>query len=139
MKNKAIIIGASTTGKSTLIKHLRENTDLVLDEMDDMLTRMNDGVYPKDGDYRHKVLEPRIVREVLDKDNIVFFTNTHIFSAKDLKQAHKVGFIIIQLLLPREKMKSRNRSRMEHEDYDDVSMYFKYMIEYQEEIRIREL
>lgn len=135
MKDKAIIIGASTTGKSTLMKYLQENTDLMLDEMDEILIRMNNGIYPKDGDHRHKVLEPRIVQEVLRKDPIVFFTNTHIFSVEDLEQARKLGFKIFQLLLSREKMESRNIARKEQEDYDDISMYFKYMIEYQEKIR----
>ena len=135
MKDKAIIIGASTVGKSTLKKYLLETTDLKLDEMDEMLTRMNGGIYPKDGDYRHKVLEPRIVQEVLGQDHIIFFTNTNVFSIKDLVQAHKLGFVVIQLLLSPEKMESRNRHRIKHESYDDVSMYFTYMIKYQEEIK----
>ena len=107
MTDKAIIIGASTVGKSTLIKHLRGNTHLILDEMDDMLTRMNDGIYPKDGDYRHKVLEPKMVKEVLRKDNTVFFTNTNIFSVDDLKKSKELGFMIIQLVLSREEMERR--------------------------------
>lgn len=135
MKNKAIIIGASTAGKSMLIKYLQKETTLTLDEMDDMLTRMNNGVYPKDGDHRHKVLYPRIVKEVIGQDHIVFFTNTHVFSVADLKHARKLGFTIIQLSLSREKMEQRNSDRIKNQNWDDVSMYFKYMIEYQEEIK----
>lgn len=135
MKDKVIIIGASTAGKSTLMKYLEGKINLPLDEMDDMLAKMNNGIYPKDGDYRHKVLYPRIVKEVLGRDQIMFFANTHIFPVEDLKQARKLGFVIIQLILSREKMESRNKYRMEHDGWDDISMYFKYMIEYQEEIK----
>lgn len=135
MKDKVIVIGASTVGKSSLIKYLREHTNLVIDEMDEMLTRMNDGVYPKDGDYRHKILEPRMVKEVLAQDNVIFFSNTNIFSIADLEHAHKLNFLIVLLILSREKMEMRNKQRMELEGYDDVSMYFRYMLEYQEQIK----
>ncbi len=135
MRSKVIIIGASTTGKTTLIKYLRENTDFALEEIDEVLTRMNNGTYPKDGDYRHKVLQPKIVTELLGQQgDIVFFTNTNVFSIENLEQARKLGFLIIQLLLSKELMGIRNRHRIEHEGYDDVSMYFKYMIAYQEEL-----
>lgn len=135
MKDKVIIIGASTVGKSSLVKYLRETTNLVLDEMDEMLTRMNNGVYPKDGDLKHKVLMPQMVQEILGQDKIIFFANTNAFSLEDLETAHTLGFMIILLVLSPEKMEVRNKQRMEHEGYDDISMYFKYMIEYQELIK----
>lgn len=58
-----------------------------------------------------------------------------LFSAEALAEARKLGFVVIQLLLSREKMESRNKYRMEHDGWDDISMYFKYMIDYQEEIK----
>jgi hypothetical protein len=76
-----------------------------------------------------------MVQEVLAHDRGVFFANTHAFLPEDLENARTKNFKIIQLRLPQELMESRNRHRMEHQGYDDVSMYFTYMIEYQHEIK----
>ena len=47
MKDKILITGASTTGKTTLLNYFKDKTDFALAESDDELSRMNGGNYPK--------------------------------------------------------------------------------------------
>ena len=114
---KAIIIGTSLSGKTTLIRYLRSHTQLPLLEIDEELVRVNNGEYP----------------------NIVFFTNTDYFSVESLTEARAKGFKIIQLNLDADKMRERNESRIKNEGYDDLSQYFEGMVKYQAEIREKHL
>jgi hypothetical protein len=134
METKVIVIGASTVGKSTLLKYLKGSTKLPIDESDDVLTAMNGGVYPEDNDYKMNVLAPKMIDDVLGRDEVIFFSNTHYFTEEDLKKAQERGFRIIQLVVDKEEMIKRNRYRKEFEGYDDLSKYFDDMISYQKEI-----
>lgn len=80
------------------------------------------------------VLAPQMVEDVLKHDSVVFFTNTAYFLSEDLEKAREVGFHIIQLNIERDEMERRNRHRIEHEGYDDLSEYFSDMLAYQKEI-----
>jgi shikimate kinase len=40
---KAIVIGISTTGKTTLVKYLRQHTKVPVSEIDEQLTEKNKG------------------------------------------------------------------------------------------------
>lgn len=82
MKERAIIIGSSTTGKTTLLKYFKEHTDIPVDESDDVLTRLNGGTYPHDSDYKINVLAPQMVQEVLARERIVFLVILIIFNLK---------------------------------------------------------
>lgn len=139
MKYQAIIIGASTSGKSTLVKFLREKLQASIQEMDEELIRLNGGNYPKDSDYKMNILSPKIVTEVLNKDSIIFFTNTDYFRPEDLRTARQNGFIIILLTLDRKEMEKRNKHRVENEGYDDLSKYFDNMADYIKEIQNQDL
>lgn len=134
MRNKVIIIGASTVGKTTVIKHLTATTNLNISESDDMLTELNGGTYPSDSNYKMNVLAPQMVKNVLNRKNVIFFTNTHYFKPDDLKVARRKGFRIILLSLDREKMTIRSKYREENEGYEDHTKYFDDMLKYQEEI-----
>ncbi len=134
MATKVIVIGASTVGKSTLLKFLKESTDLLIDESDDALIALNGGGYPKDSDYKMNVLAPQMVADVLGRDDIVFFSNTDYFTSDDLKKARAGGFRVIQLVVDKEEMIKRNQYRKEFEGYDDLSTYFEGMMAYQREI-----
>lgn len=131
---KAIIIGPSLSGKTTLVRYLRKNTDFSIAEIDEELTRLNKGEYPSDDKYKHEVLAPQVIDSVLDEDNILFFTNTDYFRVEDLKTAKNRGFKIVQLKLDLEELERRNKLRVEKEGYSDLSQWLKGMVDYQRKI-----
>jgi guanylate kinase len=139
MTTKAIIIGASTVGKTKLLNYLKKNTHLQLIESDDLLIAMNGGTFPQDYDYKLNVLAPKMVADVLQQDKIIFFTNVDYFTHQNLLAARQQGFKIIQLILPREHMETRNKYRIEHEGYDDLSSHFDRMEAYQKDISDKKL
>lgn len=132
---KVLIIGTSLSGKTTLIRYLRANTKLPLIEIDEELTRMNNGTYPMVYEYKHKVLAPKIVSDILSRDNIIFFTNTDYFTFEDIKIARNNGFKVIQLSLDLKELQMRNKSRVEKEGYSNLSQWLKGMVNYQTKIK----
>lgn len=132
---KALVIGASLSGKTNIVKYLRSNTDVRVSEMDEELTKLNKGDYPTDNEYKHKVLSPKIISEILNQENIVFFTNTDYFTLDDLLKAKEKGFKIIQLEIDLDELKRRNEYRVANEGYDDLSKWFKGMLQYQEVLK----
>lgn len=131
---KAIIIGTSASGKSTVMKYLIENSSLNISEIDQELTDLNNGEYPSDNEFKHNVLAPKIIDKVLDSE-IIFFTNTDYFTVEDLKKAKKKGFKILQIYADLETLKERNKYRMEVLGWNDLSMYFEGMLDYQHEMQ----
>lgn len=132
---KTIIIGTSLSGKTTLIRLLRSQTDLPISEIDEELTLINGGQYPANAKLKHEVLTPKVVKKVLGLEEIVFFTNTNYFSLDDLSQAKKLGFKVIQLDLSLDELMRRNESRMKNEGYDDMGQWLEGMLQYQKEIK----
>lgn len=132
---KTIIIGASLSGKTTLVRHLRVATDWPISEIDEELTRRNGGTYPLDYKYKHEVLAPQVVQDIMSRESIVFFTNTDYFLEDDLRLARDKGFKIVQLSLNIEKLKKRNEMRVKKEGYDDLSKWLPGMLQYQNIIR----
>ncbi len=135
MIKRAIIIGASTVGKTALVKYLLgKKFALPVMESDGVLIALNGGAYPKSSEYKMRVLAPKMVKDVLERDKILFFTNTHYFSLEDIRNARSMGFKIIQLVLDRDKMTERSKLRQEKEGYGDHTKYFGEMLAYQKEI-----
>ena len=134
MKVKILVIGASTTGKTTLAQYLREHTDFTILETDEELSFLNGGNYPHDDQLKMNVLAPKMVADILGRESIVFFTNTHYFRPEDLRVARDRGFKVIQLELGREEMIKRNKNRYEKEGYDDLTSHFDPMEQYQKDI-----
>lgn len=139
MIERAIIIGPSTAGKTTLLKILKEQVPVPIMELDDVLTEMNGGTYPRDEDFKMTILAPQVVNRVLGEEQIIFFTNADYFSAEELEEASSLGFSIIQLVLPRERMEERNENRVQNEGYEDISGYFDGMLAYQEDLRKKDI
>ncbi|MFZ2199345.1 MAG: hypothetical protein WAV40_00980 [Microgenomates group bacterium] len=132
---KILVIGASTTGKTTLIKHLLSKApELPIQEADDVLTSLNGGTYPVDSQRKHEVLAPKMVKQILNQKSIIFFTNAHYFKLKDLIEARRRSFMIILLKLPRGIMLTRNINRVKHEGYDNLAQYFDDMLRYQDKV-----
>ncbi len=132
---KLIVIGPSLSGKTTLVKYIRSVTDTPVMEMDEELTQLNKGEYPEDTSYKDRVLAPQIVENVLEREIIIFFTNTNYFTLKDLKQAKERGFSIAQLDLSLKELERRNKKRVENESYENMNRWLSGMLEYQESIR----
>ncbi|PIZ65874.1 hypothetical protein COY14_01495 [Candidatus Roizmanbacteria bacterium CG_4_10_14_0_2_um_filter_36_9] len=134
MSVKAIIIGPSLSGKTTLVRHLRKNTDLFVAEIDEELTKLNNGDYPTDDKYKHEVLAPKVIENVLARDEILFFTNTDYFTVDNLKAARTKGFKIVLLSLNLNDLIKRNETRVKEEGYSDLSQWLEGMVEYQTKI-----
>ncbi|HPJ17099.1 MAG TPA: hypothetical protein PK639_02580 [Candidatus Woesebacteria bacterium] len=132
---KLIVIGASLTGKTTLVRYLRSISKQPVSEMDEELTNINGGQFPLDTKIKHQVLAPKIINKILLSDNIIFFTNTDYFAVCDIKKAKENGFKIVQLETSLEELLIRNNSRMKNEGYDDLSQWLPGMIEYQQTIK----
>lgn len=132
---KAIIIGTSLSGKTALINCLHTQENLPLLEIDDELVRVNGGKYPEDVKYKHLVLAPQIIKDVLSRKEVVFFTNTDYFTCEDLKTAKSIGFKIIQLEVDLEELKRRNEGRVQIENRDDWSKWLVGMLKYQKDIK----
>lgn len=132
---KAIIIGTSLSGKTTLLKYLQSQSNLPLLEMDDELVKANNGSYPEDITYKHNVLAPQIIKDILGKDKIIFFTNTDYFNEEDLKTSKSRGFKIIQLEASLEELQKRNKIRVKEEERDDWGKWLEGMLKYQKDIK----
>ncbi|MBM3254483.1 MAG: hypothetical protein FJZ16_09540 [Candidatus Omnitrophica bacterium] len=132
---KGIIIGASLSGKTTVVKYLRSDTNIRISEIDEELTVSNGGKYPTDAEKRHKKLVPRIIRNLLNKENILFFTNTDYFSLDDLREARNKGFKILLLELSLNELRRRNKERVNNEGYEDLGRWLEGMVGYQEKVK----
>jgi shikimate kinase len=131
---KVIIIGPSLSGKTTIVQYLRKNNQIPVSEIDEELTKLNNGQYPTNEEYKNQVLAPQIVNKILTSDHILFFTNTDYFSEKNLKIAKERGFKIIQLKLELAELEQRNKLRIAQEGYPDLSQWLKGMAKYQKRI-----
>jgi len=131
---KAIIIGTSLSGKTTVIRYLRNNYDFNVREIDEELTKINNGKFPKDAKKKQDVLAPKVIKQILSSQNVLFFTNTDYFSDQQITDAKKLGFRIIQLDLKLSDLKKRNKYRIENEGYNDMNQWLVGMVKYQERI-----
>ena len=132
---KIIVIGASLSGKTTLIRYLKSIANFPILEIDEELTRLNGGTYPLNNKYKHQVLTPQIIKGVLERQQVIFFTNTDYFTNQDLKKAKKKGFLIVQLDLSLEQLQKRNENRVKVEGYSDLSQWLDGMVKYQTKTR----
>jgi len=105
---KAIITGPPFSGKSTLVKKLRElYPRFVFRELDELLIEMNGGIWPDNETYRNGILVPKVIDEVINsKDRFIFFTS--YISPKDIKRAKRKGFLFFQLSCSRKVLIDRN-------------------------------
>lgn len=127
---KLIIIGASLSGKTTLVDYLRtKNIDCT--EIDEELTSLNGGTYPTDIDLKHNELIPKIIAKVIASSDIIFFSNTDYFTLDNLRQAKSHGFKIFQLNINLSELNARNKIRVDKEGYEDMSIWLEDMVDYQ--------
>ncbi|MCC7304065.1 hypothetical protein IT418_01460 [bacterium] len=133
---KLLIIGSSLTGKTTVIKKLKEMGIARISEMDKELTLLNNGRFPETDEKQHKILAPKAIKSVINKrGNYIFFTNTDYFTSDDIRQAKRKGHIVISLRLSKDQLIARNVKRVTEEQYPDLSIHIDEMVLYQEEIK----
>lgn len=123
MSYKIIILAPSAGGKSTLMRYLRENTDLNIFETDEEVLKANNNIWPSDNDYKNKVLVPQTTEEIIKKDNIIFFAS--YIPTELVKKSKANGFRIIVINLTFEQLAERNKKRMNEENYNDATPWFK--------------
>lgn len=71
---KLIILAPSCGGKSSLMRYLREHTDLHIAETDEEVMKANNDVWPDD-ELKNKVLVPRTTNEIISRENVVYFAS----------------------------------------------------------------
>ena len=135
--NKLIILGPSAGGKSTLMRYLREHTDLHVMEMDEEIVELNDGKWPTDDEYRNTVLVPKITKKIIAKDKVVYLSS---YVPDDLaKEAKEKGFKILLLDVGLEQLKKRDDKRIKEEKYESVAGYFDVQLKGFERLKKKEL
>ena len=119
MSKRLIILAPSAGGKSTLMRYLRDNSDLPVFEMDEEVMRANGNEWPRDNDYKDKVLVPQIVKNILEKPRVVYLAS---YIPEDLLEiARTKGFKVILIAVSVDELLKRNNKRIEQENYDDSS------------------
>lgn len=121
MPKQLIILAPSAGGKSTLMRYLRENTDLPVFEMDEEVLSANGNKWPDDNDYKDNVLVPLIVEKIIDKPEAVYLAS---YVPDDLlKEAHTKGFRVVLINVSLAELIKRNKKRMEVEKYADSTTW----------------
>jgi dephospho-CoA kinase len=126
MNYKIMLLAPSAGGKSTLMRYLREHSELNIVETDEEVTKANDGKWPSD-DYKNEVLIPLTFKSILIQKQVLFLMKDLPIGL--LREARSAGFYIVALILTYEQLMERNSKRMEEESYDDGSAWFKAQIE----------
>ncbi len=109
MNYKLIILAPSCGGKSSLMRYLREHTDLHIAETDEEVMKANNDVWPDD-ELKNKVLVPKTTNEIITRENVIYFAS--YIPTELLQKAKKKGFKIIVLETPLEVLNKRNTNRM---------------------------
>ena len=122
MNYKIIVLAPSCGGKSSLMRYLREHTDLNIAETDEEVMKANNNVWPEN-DLKNKVLVPQTTNEIISRENVIYFAS-YVPEDLLLKAAQK-GFKIVILQVPLKVLNERNEKRMAEEKYDDVSPWFR--------------
>ena len=121
MNYKIIVLSPSCGGKSSLMRYLREHTDLHIAETDEEVMKANNDVWP-DNDLKNKVLVPQTTNEIISRENVIYFAS--YVPGDLLLKAKQKGFKIVILEVPLKVLNERNEKRMAEEKYDDVSPWF---------------
>lgn len=122
MAYKLIVLAPSAGGKSTLLRYLREHTDIEAKEMDEEILKANDNRWPTDNKYKDLVLVPKITETIIKQRSVVYLAS--YIPSKLIIDAKRSGFKVVLLDVPIEVLKRRNADRMFKEKYDDVSQWF---------------
>jgi len=119
---KEFVFGAQCSGKTRLVRHLRDGyPGLNIVEMDEQIRELCDGAWPDSNDYKEDVLVPTVLRKVSAMPSVMFFEN-HM-SRDRTEGLREAGFHVTLLTVARDVLLARNVRRMAEEGYDDASLY----------------
>jgi len=132
---KLIVIAPSLAGKTTLARYLKPLLLTRVCEIDELITKINGGVFPTDDNYKHRVIAPKVIKYILDQESILFLTNTDYWGSNDLVKAKENGFKIVLINTPKDELLRRNVERMKHEGYADMSVFIDGMLLYMNSVK----
>lgn len=112
---KIVILGSTGTGKSTLGRKLKNKLGMNVIEMDDVITDLNNGVWPTEHELL-KILMDKSHKRVMNEKNIVYLVS--YLNEKQLKEFYDNGFKIIELHTDFDNLKLR---KVERGDFDYLS------------------
>ncbi len=95
MAYKLLILAPSAGGKSTLLRYLREHTDLNIAETDEEVMKANMGEWPDDK-LKNEILVPQTTKEIISRPAVVYFAS--YIPEELIKSARSNGFRIILLV-----------------------------------------
>ncbi|HUC95955.1 MAG TPA: hypothetical protein VMR76_03295 [Candidatus Saccharimonadia bacterium] len=126
MSYKIIVLAPSTGGKSTLMRYLREHTNLNIVETDEEVMKANNNVWPDDS-LKNEVLIPNTTKQIINLSNAIYLAS-YIPTAL-LQEAKSKGFTIVLLEVSLETLLARNKNRMKVENYDDATPWLQMQLD----------
>jgi shikimate kinase len=127
---KVILLGSQCSGKSTIISHLQQTTDLVCIDHDEEIKKRHDGVYPSDHQYVANEVQPAIEDDILEKNEVIFSASfwglgkDRLIHDEKIELAIEKGFVFIHLKTDKDVLLNRNTDRVANTKYDDASGAF---------------
>jgi predicted ABC-type ATPase len=125
MSYKIIVLAPSAGGKSTLMRYLRDCSNLEIAETDEEVMKANGDVWPDDG-LKNTVLIPQTTKQVIKRESIVYLAS--YIPEELIKTARDEGFIIVLLDLMLDTLKERNQQRMSTESYADATPWLQMQL-----------
>ena len=133
MAYKLIILAPSCGGKSTLMRYLREHSNLDIAESDEEVMGANNDIWPSDHDLKNKILIPLITKEIIKSDSVIFFAS--YIPEDSIREARDKGFKVALLDISMEELIQRNKKRMAQENYQDATPWFAMQLDDYEQLK----
>jgi dephospho-CoA kinase len=133
MAYKLIILAPSCGGKSTLMRYLREHSNLDIAETDEEVMGANNNIWPSDHDLKNKILIPLITKEIIKSDSVIFFAS--YIPEDSIREARDKGFKVALLDISMEELIQRNKKRMQLENYQDATPWFAMQLDDYEQLK----
>ncbi len=129
-EKRFVVYGAPASGKTTLMKLLRDTHGLPATDLDDEILFENGGVWPEDSEYRNREIVPRALDRIAKAEVLHFFTSG--MNESFANQLHTSGATIFLLKLDEQTLQARNQKRMNEEGIGDVTVEFQKNLASQE-------
>lgn len=126
MSYKLLVLAPSAGGKSTLMRYLREHTDLLVAETDEEVMKANNDIWP-DNELKNTILIPQTTKEIIARKAVVYLAS--YLPDELIKLARSNGFKVILLELTIDQLQRRNKQRMQVEDYQDAAPWIRMQLD----------
>lgn len=105
---KLFIAGAPCSGKTTLVRHLRDVYGVNALDMDDEILRFNSGTWP-DIETKNNVVKPRAMEHVLSMPEVLLFCS--YMGPDHLQQLRDAGFGVVLIEVSEAELLRRDARR----------------------------